>query len=66
MLNVKPYTFEIHKSILSDIVLIPFKDKTKRKETYGGGRYIDAEILPEHKNDSGLQHGLPSFLCLQP
>jgi uncharacterized protein (DUF1684 family) len=27
------------------------------------GSYIDAEILPEHENDSGLQHGLPSFLC---
>ncbi len=43
------YTLEIFKSILSDTLFIPFKDKTNGKETYGGGRYIDAEILPGYK-----------------
>ena len=28
---------------------IPFKDKTNGKESYEGGRYIDAEILPGYK-----------------
>jgi len=45
----KEYTIEIYKSILSDYLFIPFKDKTNEKETYGGGRYIDAEILPDYK-----------------
>lgn len=40
---------EIYKSILSDSLFIPFKDKTNGKETYEGGRYIDAEILPGYK-----------------
>jgi hypothetical protein len=48
-LNGKEYTIEIYKSILSDYLFIPFKDKTNEKETYGGGRYIDAEILPGYK-----------------
>jgi len=34
---------------LSDTLFIPFKDDTNEKETYEGGRYIDAEILPEYK-----------------
>lgn len=45
----KEYAIEIYKSILSDTLFIPFKDKTNEKETYEGGRYIDAEILPEYK-----------------
>jgi len=45
----KEYTIEIYKSILSDTLFIPFKDKTNEIETYEGGRYIDAEILPEYK-----------------
>jgi hypothetical protein len=45
----KEYTIEIYKSILSDTLFIPFKDKTNEKETYEGGRYIDAEILPDYK-----------------
>jgi uncharacterized protein (DUF1684 family) len=45
-LNGKEYTIEIYKSILSDNIFIPFKDKTNGKESYEGGRYIDAEILP--------------------
>jgi len=45
----KEYAIEIYKSILSDSLFIPFKDKTNEKETYEGGRYIDAEILPEYK-----------------
>ncbi len=48
-LDRKDYTIEIYKSILSDMLFIPFKDKTNGKETYEGGRYIDAEILPDYK-----------------
>jgi hypothetical protein len=49
MLNKKDYSIEIYKSILSDSLFIPFKDKTNGKETYEGGRYIDAEILQDYK-----------------
>jgi uncharacterized protein (DUF1684 family) len=45
----KQYTLEIYKSILSDMLFVPFKDKTNGKDTYEGGRYIDAEILPDYK-----------------
>jgi uncharacterized protein (DUF1684 family) len=48
-LDGKEYTIEIYKSLLSDILFIPFKDETNEKETYEGGRYIDAEILPDYK-----------------
>jgi uncharacterized protein (DUF1684 family) len=48
-LDGKEYTVEVYKSILSDALFIPFKDKTNGKETYGGGRYIDTEILPGYK-----------------
>lgn len=48
-LNGSDYPIEVYKSILSDILFIPFKDKTNGKETYEGGRYIDAEILPGYK-----------------
>lgn len=48
-LNGKEYTLEIYKSILSDMLFIPFKDMTNGKETYEGGRYIDAEILPGYR-----------------
>jgi len=48
-LNGKEYVLGIYKSILSDILFIPFKDRTNEKETYQGGRYIDAEILPGYK-----------------
>jgi uncharacterized protein len=48
-LNFKEYTLEIYKSILSDMLFIPFKDETNGKGTYEGGRYIDAEILPDYK-----------------
>src|SRR4030042_4588844 len=44
--NGKDYVLQIYKSILSDLLFIPFKDKTNGKETYEGGRYIEAEILP--------------------
>jgi uncharacterized protein len=43
------HAIEIYKSILSDNLFIPFKDKTNGKETYEGGRYIDAEILVGYK-----------------
>ncbi len=43
--NGKDYVLQIYKSILSDLLFIPFKDKTNGKETYEGGRYIEAEIL---------------------
>ena len=48
-LDGRQYDLEIYKSILSDMLFIPFKDKTNGKETYEGGRYIDAEILPDYK-----------------
>lgn len=48
-LNGKDYTIEVYKSILSDMLFIPFKDMTNGKETYEGGRYIDAEILPGYR-----------------
>jgi len=48
-LDGKQYGLEIYKSILSDMLFIPFKDRTNGKETYEGGRYIDAEILPDYK-----------------
>ena len=32
-------------------LFIPFKDKTTRNETYGGGRFLDFEI-PENENAS--------------
>ena len=48
-LDGKQYTLEVYKSILSDSLFIPFKDKTNGKETYEGGRYIDAEILSGYK-----------------
>ncbi len=48
-MNGKEYILQIYKSILSDILFIPFKDRTNGKETYEGGRYIDAEILPGYK-----------------
>ena len=47
--NGKEYVLGIYKSILSDILFIPFKDRTNGKETYEGGRYIDAEILPGYQ-----------------
>ncbi len=48
-LGGKEYTIEIYKSILGDTLFIPFKDRTNGKETYEGGRYIDAEILPGYQ-----------------
>ena len=45
----KELTIEVFKSLLSDFLFIPFKDKTNGKETYGGGRYIDAEILTGYR-----------------
>jgi uncharacterized protein (DUF1684 family) len=48
-LDGKEYAIEVYKSILSDNLFIPFKDKTNGKETYEGGRYLEAEILPGYK-----------------
>ncbi len=48
-LDGEEYALEIYKSILSDNLFIPFKDKTNGKESYDGGRYIDAEILEGYK-----------------
>jgi uncharacterized protein (DUF1684 family) len=45
----KKLAIEVYKSLLSDALFIPFKDKTNGNETYEGGRYIDAEILPGYK-----------------
>jgi len=44
-LEGKDLTLELYKSIGSDAIFIPFYDKTNGKETYEGGRYLDAEIL---------------------
>ena len=41
----KEYSLDLYKSIGSDVIFIPFYDKTNAHETYGGGRYLDAEIL---------------------
>jgi len=43
--NGKEYSLELYKSIGSDMIFIPFYDKTNGKETYEGGRYLDAEVL---------------------
>jgi uncharacterized protein (DUF1684 family) len=48
-LDGKEYAIEIYKSILSDNLFVPFKDKTNGRESYEGGRYVDAEILPGYK-----------------
>jgi uncharacterized protein (DUF1684 family) len=48
-LDGKGDALEVYKSILSDTLFVPFKDLTNGKETYEGGRYIDAEILPGYK-----------------
>jgi uncharacterized protein (DUF1684 family) len=48
-LDGKDFELEVYKSILSDILFIPFKDLTNGKETYEGGRYIDAEILTGYR-----------------
>jgi len=48
-LDGKEYEIEICKSILSDNLFIPFKDRTNGKESYEGGRYMDAEILPDYQ-----------------
>jgi len=45
----KELTIEVFKSLLSDSLFIPFKDKTNGKETYEGGKYVDAVILPGYK-----------------
>jgi uncharacterized protein len=45
----KAFSLEIFKSILSDLLFIPFKDLTSGKETYEGGRYIEAEILTGYR-----------------
>jgi len=44
-LEEKEYFLELYKSIGSDMIFIPFYDKTNGQETYEGGRYLDAEIL---------------------
>jgi uncharacterized protein (DUF1684 family) len=48
-INGKEYVLQVFKSILSDNLFIPFKDRTNGKGTYDGGRYIDAEILPGYQ-----------------
>jgi len=41
----KDYNLPLYKSMLSDMLFIPFKDKTNGKTTEPGGRYLDAEIV---------------------
>jgi hypothetical protein len=45
ILDGKEHSLELYKSILGDAIFIAFYDKTNGKETYEGGRYLDAEIL---------------------
>ena len=45
LLEGKEYSLELYKSIGGDVIFIPFNDRTNGKETYEGGRYLDAEIL---------------------
>jgi len=45
----KDCSLEVFKSILSDNLFLPFKDKTNGKETYEAGRYIETEILPGYQ-----------------
>lgn len=44
-LDGREYSLPLYKSILSDTLFIPFRDKTNGKETFMGGRYLDGEIL---------------------
>ncbi|OGP66226.1 MAG: hypothetical protein A2170_14680, partial [Deltaproteobacteria bacterium RBG_13_53_10] len=72
-LEGKDYSLEVFKSILSDNLFIPFKDKTNGRETYEAGRYIDTEILEGYKMvlDFNMAY-LPScayndkFVCVLP
>jgi len=41
----KQYSLELYKSIGSDMIFIPFYDKSNGHETYESGRYLDSEIL---------------------
>ncbi|WP_026998829.1 DUF1684 domain-containing protein [Eisenibacter elegans] len=46
----KQYTLEAYKHKHRDkTAFIPFQDKTSGRETYGGGRYLDAPISPAEK-----------------
>jgi uncharacterized protein (DUF1684 family) len=45
----KVSSLEVFKSILSDLLFVPFKDLTSGKQTYEGGRYIEAEILTGYR-----------------
>ena len=44
-LEGREHSLELYKSIGGDMIFIPFYDKTNGKQTYEGGRYLDAEIL---------------------
>lgn len=48
-LDGRDHLLEVYKSILSDNLFIPFKDLTNGKETYEGGRYLDAEIFTGYR-----------------
>jgi hypothetical protein len=72
-LGGREYALEIYKSILSDTLFIPFKDDTNGKESYEGGRYIDAEILSDYKMvlDFNMAYNPscaynPNFACVLP
>jgi hypothetical protein len=41
----KEHSLELYKSIGSDVIFIPFYDKTNGRETYEAGRYLDSEII---------------------
>lgn len=50
-INGKPYELEVYQNMAlrkkkeyKDYLFIPFRDRTSRIETYGGGRYLDVRI----------------------
>ena len=72
-LEGKDYSLEVFKSILSDNLFVPFKDKTNGRETYEAGRYIDTEILEGYKMVLDFNMAYPpscayndKFVCVLP
>jgi len=73
-INANAFVVQLYKSPGSDHLFIPFKDKTNGDGTYGGGRYLDAEIImPGYKTviDFNLSYN-PScvynekYICIIP
>jgi uncharacterized protein (DUF1684 family) len=45
----KEYVLQIYRSLASDDLFLPFKDKTSKTETYPKGRYLYIEPMPGGK-----------------